>query len=358
MSEKQALCLKGLSKTIDDFCVQLDFDVHKGELISIVGPSGCGKTTTMSLICGLISPDSGTIEIDGQDVTDYAPDKRSTAVVFQDYALFPNMNAGKNIAFPLKLRHMPRAEINARVEELLCAVKLDSFSKRRTNELSGGEKQRIAFARALAAQPEILLLDEPLSALDSKLRKDLRREICQIHREFAQTTIYVTHDQSEALSMSDRILVMNEGRIQQYDTPENVYNHPANLFTATFMGEGNTLPYSIIPRSLVTSSVDSSRFVYQEMGSSHCIFFRPEQVMITLESDVKKAYDLELCNTLRFADCELVCADYEGDRWALEYRFEKNLIVAYSPVRPNGVKADLSVRLDRILQFNEGKFVN
>lgn len=346
---EEALSLHDVCKTIDDFSIMLDFSINHGELVSIVGPSGCGKSTTIGLISGLITPYKGRIIIDSRDVTSEDPDKRSAAVVFQDYALFPNMDTGRNIAFPMKIRHVQKSERQKRVDELLDTVRLPSFGKRRINELSGGEKQRIAIARALAANPSILLLDEPLSALDAKLRKILRREICRIQKEFGQTTIYVTHDQSEALSMSDRIIVLNNGRIEQFDTPQKIFQRPATLFTAQFMGEGTALDGSLAESALRLSSVDFSQNRFSDTVETSTLFFRPEDVQI--------AESFSLCSTLQFDHCHLESADYEGSSWALEYSYKGSTILAASKSKPESSEASLSIRTDRILEYKDGILV-
>ena len=220
----------------------VSFAFDKGEFISLLGPSGCGKTTILRMIAGFETPSSGSIEVDGKDITHLKPNQRQLGMVFQAYALFPNLNVGDNIGFGLKVAGMPRDERRARVADMLRLIGLSGYEKRFPYEMSGGQQQRVALARAIAPRPRLLLLDEPLSALDAKIRVSLREEIRSIQRDLGITTVFVTHDQEEALSISDRIVVMNAGNIEQLGTPHDIYNRPATRFAATFVGHLNTLP--------------------------------------------------------------------------------------------------------------------
>jgi thiamine transport system ATP-binding protein len=242
------LQIRGIEKIYPDFRLELDFQVCQGELLILLGPSGCGKTTTLRLIAGFIDSDSGTLAMDGHRIDTLAAHRRRIGIVFQDYALFPHLNVRDNIGFGLRMQHWSPGDSRRRIEELLHLVSLEGYAKRKVTRLSGGEQQRIALARALAPQPRLLLLDEPLSALDAKLRKGLRIEIRRIQRELGVTTLYVTHDQEEALVLGDRIAVMREGHIEQIDTPERVYNRPANLFVGTFLGQANLLRGRLVRR--------------------------------------------------------------------------------------------------------------
>jgi len=232
----------------------LDLDVREGEFLSLLGPSGCGKTTILRSIAGLDQPNGGTISIGGKPVVDAGrkwflpPNKRGLGMVFQSYALWPHMSVFSNVAYPLRLRKRPAAEIKARTEEVLNLVGLGHLGQRGIGELSGGQQQRIALARALAAQPDVLLLDEPLSNLDAALRGQMRRELRRIHREIRRTSIYVTHDQLEAVTLSDRIVVMNRGHIEQIGTPHEVFGTPANRWVAEFVGFDNFLEAEIVAR--------------------------------------------------------------------------------------------------------------
>ncbi|MEW5961358.1 MAG: ABC transporter ATP-binding protein [Chloroflexota bacterium] len=227
---------------VDDFNLQ----VRRGEFVSFLGPSGCGKTTTLRMIAGFEKPTSGVIEINGVDVTTKPPNQRHVGMVFQSYALFPNMSVADNISFGLKIAGRPPAEIKKRVEEMLALIHLPGYGHRYPYQLSGGQQQRVALARALAIQPEVLLLDEPLSALDAKIRVELRTEIRRIQQELHITTIYVTHDQEEALSLSDRIVVMNAGKIEHVGPPFEIYNFPKTQFVASFVGTLNQLPCTVV----------------------------------------------------------------------------------------------------------------
>jgi len=218
-----------------------NLEVERGEFISFLGPSGCGKTTTLRMIAGFETPTSGKIEINGVDVTNTPPNRRHVGMVFQSYALFPNMTVAGNVGFGLKVARQPENAIKERVAEMLRIVHLSDFGNRYPYQMSGGQQQRVALARALAIQPQVLLLDEPLSALDAKIRVSLRNEIRTIQRQLGITTIYVTHDQEEALSLSDRVVVMSNGRIEQIGTPFEIYNFPTTRFVASFVGTLNVL---------------------------------------------------------------------------------------------------------------------
>ncbi|MHB0854130.1 MAG: ABC transporter ATP-binding protein [Rectinema subterraneum] len=214
----------------------VNLNIKEGEFVTLLGPSGCGKTTLLRMIANFEHPDEGTIKIFGKIANNIPPEKRDISMVFQNYALFPNMNIEKNIAFPMIIAKKDKKEIEQKVKELLELIKMEGLEKRKISEISGGQKQRVALARALARDPKVLLLDEPLAALDAKVRLELRVEIKKIQQKVGATTVYVTHDQEEALSISDRIVVMNKGVIQQIGSPTEIYNHPANLFVAHFVG--------------------------------------------------------------------------------------------------------------------------
>ena len=237
------LSLRHISKNFGegDVLSDLSLDVHRGEFVTLLGASGCGKTTTLRIIGGFLTPTSGTVTFDGQVINDLPPYKRQINTVFQRYALFPHLDVYDNIAFGLKVAKLPKAEIDRRVNEMLEIVSLKGYENRSVDSLSGGQQQRVAIARALVNQPKVLLLDEPLAALDLRLRKDMQNELKRIQRSTGITFIYVTHDQEEALSMSDTVVVMDKGRIQQIGRPEDIYNEPKNAFVADFIGESNIL---------------------------------------------------------------------------------------------------------------------
>ncbi len=227
----------GALTAVDD----VSLDIGKGEVFSLLGPSGCGKTTLLRMLAGLETPDAGRITLDGQDITRLPPNLRRVHTIFQNYALFPHMTAWENIAFPLRVAHVPRAEITRRVEGILALIRLGAHSHKYPSQISGGQKQRVAIARALVDQPQVLLLDEPLAALDLKLRQHMLLELDLIHDKVGITFLYVTHDQGEAMSLSDRIAVMNSGRIEQIDPPAKIYEAPRSSFVAAFIGDTNFL---------------------------------------------------------------------------------------------------------------------
>ena len=243
MPKNPIINIEGLSQYYGDKQVLHDINlyVRKGEFITLLGPSGCGKTTLLRLIGGFLQPTEGRILLDGNDISDLPPYKRPLNTVFQRYALFPHLDVYDNVAFGLKLQKIPEAEIEKRVKKVLKLVSMSDYEDRDVNSLSGGQQQRVAIARALINQPRVLLLDEPLAALDLKMRKDMQLELKEMHKKLGITFIYVTHDQEEALTLSDTIVVMNEGRIQQIGTPIDIYNEPVNPFVADFIGESNIL---------------------------------------------------------------------------------------------------------------------
>ncbi len=279
--------LTGIQKHFGSVAAVEDFNLaaEKGEFVSFLGPSGCGKTTTLRMIAGFEIPTAGTIMLDGGDITHRPPNRRNVGMVFQSYALFPNMNVADNVGFGLKVRKRPSDQIKKRVGELLELVHLGTMGPRYPYQLSGGQQQRVALARALAFEPEVLLLDEPLSALDAKIRVSLRQEIRAIQRQLGITTVYVTHDQEEALSLSDRIVVMSEGRIEQIGTPFEVYNFPTTGFVASFVGTLNVLPAAVVDAGAGRLSVGGQEFrisrpVEARAGETISLALRPEMVML------------------------------------------------------------------------------
>ena len=230
---------------------ELNLYVRENEFLTLLGPSGCGKTTLLRIIGGFETPDNGRVIFDGQDITNLAPNKRQLNTVFQKYALFPNMSISENIAFGLKIKGKTQSYINDKIKYALKLVNLEGFENRTPDSLSGGQQQRIAIARAIVNEPKVLLLDEPLGALDLKMRQDMQYELIRLKNELGITFIYVTHDQEEALTMSDTIVVMNQGYIQQIGTPEDIYNEPENAFVADFIGDSNILPATVVKDKLV-----------------------------------------------------------------------------------------------------------
>jgi putative spermidine/putrescine transport system ATP-binding protein len=279
------LSLEGVRKefggtvAVDTF----NLEVAAGEFVSFLGPSGCGKTTTLRMVAGFEPPSSGTIRLAGKDVTFAKPNERNIGMVFQSYALFPNMTVGRNVGFGLKVRGRPKDEIASRVREMLELIQMQHLEKRYPYQLSGGQQQRVALARALAIRPQVLLLDEPLSALDAKIRVELRSEIRRIQRELQITTVYVTHDQEEALSISDRIVVMSAGRMEQVGAPFEIYNYPKSAFVASFVGTLNQLRCQVVDPaggklSLEGQTLLSNSPVSAAAGQQVLAMLRPEEL--------------------------------------------------------------------------------
>jgi putative spermidine/putrescine transport system ATP-binding protein len=287
--------LHNLSKSFGktDAVTDFNLDIEKGELVSFLGPSGCGKTTTLRMVAGFEIPTTGTITVQGDDITNKPPNQRDVGMVFQAYALFPNMTVGDNIGFGLKIHKRPPEEIKKRVEEMLALIHMPGYGDRYPYQLSGGQQQRVALARALALSPEVLLLDEPLSALDAKIRVSLRSEIRAIQQKLGITAIYVTHDQEEALSLSDRVVVMNAGRMEQVGPPFEIYNFPKTEFVAHFVGTLNAVSAEVVDPiaqtlrlegQLLQTSEDLSGF---HAGDRVMIAIRPER--LSFASEGKKA---------------------------------------------------------------------
>ena len=251
---KELINLVDISKSYDGEMVldELNLNIHENEFLTLLGPSGCGKTTTLRILGGFVTPDMGRVIFDGQDITSLPPNKRQLNTVFQKYALFSHMNIAENIAFGLKIKNKPKSYIDDKIKYALKLVNLEGFEKRMPDSLSGGQQQRIAIARAIVNEPKVLLLDEPLGALDLKLRQNMQYELIRLKNELGITFIYVTHDQEEALTMSDTIVVMNQGYIQQVGTPETIYNEPENAFVADFIGDSNIIDAVMLEDKLVS----------------------------------------------------------------------------------------------------------
>lgn len=273
--------LYGKNYAVED----LSLDVQKGEFVTLLGPSGCGKTTTLQMIAGFAEVTSGSISLDGRDITHAKPNDRGLGVVFQSYALFPHMTVHENVSFGLEMRKTPKAERLDRIKTALGLVHLEAYADRYPRELSGGQRQRVALARALVIEPQILLLDEPLSNLDAKLREEMQFELRRIQRKIGTTTIMVTHDQSEAMSISDRVVVMQAGKITQIDRPHKLYEHPRSTFISTFVGKANLLK-GLINKTGAAGHVDIKKIVIEvanlagENGQSICLSLRPEKITI------------------------------------------------------------------------------
>jgi putative spermidine/putrescine transport system ATP-binding protein/spermidine/putrescine transport system ATP-binding protein len=284
--------IDGVSKHFGDVPALQDASVNirRGEILTLLGPSGGGKTTLLNVVAGFLAPDIGSIHIDGRPVTDVPPYRREIGVLFQNYALFPHMNVASNVAYGLKMRGTPKAEIQRRLAEVLALVRLTGYQTRRPRQLSGGQQQRVALARALAISPKVLLLDEPFSALDKNLRGSMQLELKDIQRKLGVTTIFVTHDQSEALSLSDRIAVLSEGRIRQVGTPDAIYRRPADRFVAGFVGDVNVLRAELVRvegetafvgLGVATLAVPAEPLRGLSQGAPVDLFLRPEQLHLT-----------------------------------------------------------------------------
>lgn len=271
----------------------LDLQIMDGEFLTILGPSGCGKTTTLRMIAGFEMPDSGQVLLNNQDITNLPPYKRNVNTVFQNYALFPHLNVEENIAFGLHQLKMSKSEINKRVDEMLELVQMEAFKTRKPFEMSGGQQQRVAIARAIAPDPEILLLDEPLGALDLKLRKQMQFELKQLHKDLNKTFVYVTHDQEEALTMSDRIAVMNQGIIEQLSDSQTLYNHPKTKFVAGFIGEANLIPVKTENISSFTFEDKTFSFNHGISSGTAILFIRPENVSFDSVTDIALKVTIE-----------------------------------------------------------------
>lgn len=275
---------KGVFRAVDS----VNIDIQPGEFLTLLGPSGCGKTTTLRMVAGFETPTSGSIELDGKDMVTMPPEKRPMTMVFQSYALFPHLSVRENVEYGLKIKKMKRADIDAAVDATLAAMSLTGLQDRAPSQLSGGQQQRVALARAIVMQPKVLLFDEPLSNLDAKLRERMRMELRQMQRRLGITSLYVTHDQSEAMTLSDRVLIMNDGRIEQIATPEEIYRHPASVFVADFIGRANFLACDVLAHhdGTVTVSV-----LHEEMtipahssirqGEDTVVLVRPESMRLS-----------------------------------------------------------------------------
>ncbi len=312
--------LRGITKEFDGEKIldNIDLYIRDNEFVTLLGPSGCGKTTTLRIIGGFVTPDEGEVYFDGKKINDLPPHKRQVNTVFQKYALFPHLNVYENIAFALRLRKVPEAEISVRVKEMLELVALRGFEKRNVTLLSGGQQQRVAIARALIGRPRVLLLDEPLGALDLKLRKDMQNELKKIQKQTGIAFIYVTHDQEEALSMSDTVVVMANGVIQQIGTPTDIYNEPKNAFVADFIGESN----------IIDGIMQSDRRVYFAKHLFDCVdggFGKNEPVDVVVrpeDVDVVEPARGMLCGTVSSVTFKGVhyeiIVDIDGFKWMIQ----------------------------------------
>ena len=317
---KKIIELKGVSKSFDGELVldHIDLDIYDNEFLTLLGPSGCGKTTTLRIIGGFETADEGEVIFMGEEISSVPPHKRNVNTVFQRYALFPHLNVFENVAFPLREKKVPKAEIEQRVNEMLSLVALKGFEKRSVTSLSGGQQQRVAIARALVGRPKVLLLDEPLAALDLKLRKDMQQELKNIQKATGITFIFVTHDQEEALSMSDTVVVMSEGRIQQIGTPIDIYNEPKNAFVADFIGESNIVDGVMLRDRRVSFSGHVFDCVDEgfELKEPVDVVIRPEDVDIVPED---KGMLRGVVTSVTFLGVHYeIIVDIDGFKWMIQ----------------------------------------
>lgn len=318
MAENTIISFQNVHKQFDDNMILKDisFDLEKGKFYTLLGPSGCGKSTILNLIAGFTQATSGSIILDGKKVNTLPPNKRKVNTVFQDYALFPHMNVYDNVAFGLKIKKLPKDEIKQKVTEALKSVRLSGFETREISEMSGGQRQRVAIARALVNEPEILLLDEPLSALDLKLRTEMQYELRELQQRLGITFIFVTHDQEEALAMSDKIFVMKEGEIVQNGTPIDIYDEPLNNYVADFIGESNIVvgkmikDYKVEFAGKVFDCVDGGMDEEEEVD----IVIRPEDLVMTRPAlgNLKVKVQSQLFRGVHY---EIIGEDPEGNEW-------------------------------------------
>ena len=317
---KKIIELKNVTKSFDGEVVldNINLDIYDNEFLTLLGPSGCGKTTTLRLIGGFESADQGDIIFMGENINDVPPYKRNVNTVFQRYALFPHLNVFENVAFPLREKRVPKVEIEEKVQEMLKLVALTGFEKRSVTSLSGGQQQRVAIARALVSSPKVLLLDEPLAALDLKLRKDMQQELKKIQKATGITFVFVTHDQEEALSMSDTVVVMSEGRIQQIGTPIDIYNEPKNAFVADFIGESNILDGVMLEDKKVSFSGHVFECVDTGFGRRKPVdvVVRPEDVDIVSE---EKGMLRGVVTSVTFLGVHYeIIVDINGFKWMIQ----------------------------------------
>ena len=317
---KKIIELKNVTKAFDGEVVldNISLDIYDNEFLTLLGPSGCGKTTTLRLIGGFESADEGDIIFMGENINNVPPHKRNVNTVFQRYALFPHLNVFENVAFPLREKKVPKAEIEQKVRDMLSLVALTGFEHRSITSLSGGQQQRVAIARALVSQPKVLLLDEPLAALDLKLRKDMQQELKKIQKATGITVVFVTHDQEEALSMSDTVVVMSEGRIQQIGTPIDIYNEPENAFVADFIGESNIVDGVMLEDRKVAFSGHVFDCVDAGFGKKEPVdvVVRPEDVDIVAE---EKGMLKGVVTSVTFLGVHYeIIVDINGFKWMIQ----------------------------------------
>jgi spermidine/putrescine ABC transporter ATP-binding subunit len=326
-SPDAAVRFAGVSKRFGGVAAlhEISFSIRRGEFMTLLGPSGCGKTTILNLIAGFFSPDGGEIRVDGELVNDVPTYKRQVGMMFQNYALFPHMSVAANICYGLKARHLPKSEIDRRLRDVLSLVRLVGYEERRPRELSGGQQQRVALARALVINPKVLLLDEPFSALDKNLRASMQVELREIQRKLGVTTVFVTHDQGEALSLSDRLAVISEGRIRQLGTPEETYRQPSDRFVASFVGDTNVLrarieridaTCAIVALGAARIRVAAASLRHLAVSAAVDLFVRPEQLRLAESNEPCASNGTIVAQVYQggHVDIYLECADSAAGR--------------------------------------------
>ncbi len=321
----------------------VDLEIRSGEFLTLLGPSGSGKTTLLTVLAGFTRPDGGSLKFGSTEMVTVPPHKRDVGMVFQNYALFPHMSVADNVGFPLKLRGVKPPEIAQRCERALEMVRLAGYGARGVDQLSGGQRQRVALARAMVFEPRIMLMDEPLSALDKQLREHMQIELRQLHDKLGMTTVYVTHDQREALTMSDRIAVINSGRIMQLDTPRAIYERPKNRFVAEFIGESTFLPVQVVQGHVSLGAQVLRTALPPQSDGQHLLMLRPERLRLLASADVADAD----CNTL---DATLVATVYQGDSSLFQMALADGTLVGVrgasaAPAAP-GTRIRIAVSVD------------
>jgi len=346
------LHLKGVSRAFGKSVAlsNLSLTIGNGEFVALLGPSGCGKSTALNCLAGLLPLTAGSIYLDGRRIDTLPPERRDFGMVFQNYALFPHLTVRQNIGFGLKIKKTPKPEIERRVNAAIDLVQLSLHADKHPNQLSGGQQQRVAIARAIVIEPQVVLMDEPLSNLDAKLRHEMRSEIKRLHHELGLTTVYVTHDQEEALSLADRLVVLHDGKVQQIGTPEDVYMNPINSFVADFMGYRNLISMELLAGgsankySLTSSGIDltaSGIFSGATVGKV-LVAIRPEDLLIEKSSKNNIA-------------CTVKTIEYQGKDFAVELSTEQGFVIyVRTPIRLEiGEKTNLTVRPERVMVYPE-----
>lgn len=346
--EKALIDLKGITKSFDGDVIldDLNLSIRENSFVTLLGPSGCGKTTTLRIIGGFEKPDRGQVLFEGTDITNLPPNKRQLNTVFQKYALFPHMSIADNIAFGLRIKKKSESYIRDKIQYALKLVNLEGYEKRSINSLSGGQQQRIAIARAIVNEPRLLLLDEPLGALDLKLRQEMQYELIRLKNELGITFIYVTHDQEEALTMSDYVVVMNQGYIQQAGTPEQIYNEPENAFVADFIGDSNIVPGIMLEDKLV--QIFGARFVCVDSGFGRNkpvdVVIRPEDVELLPPDDPRAILQGTMTHIIFKGEMyEMECTTPDGFEW----------LVHSTEMHPVGAQVGLYVKPSNIQIMNK-----